>query len=514
MDSMPTKDQAPARMPQRPARRRGPKPPPSALAAQASASLEMAPHATWGGTVAILLSLMVAANNLPDGTSSEVAHVAAVWVGLGLLVSVGFDFALGWRNLIRADLMALAALYFLVFVEFLFDQTSFDRMILADDVKAGVYSSLCGFAGIALGRHVFGGRKPIRIELFQREVKPSHIMLLLYLCFCLGYLNIFMSVNFNVFTLIHEMMSPRFSQPWTRGRLGNLSTLLNEFFLFVYIIPAIAGVVFARSRRYSRFNLFAVSVIFFFTLFYGFSSGTRNVFASFLVTFLIAYGFALGREHVKRLMAVTVAVVLLLLFSTYAMLEFRNMGMRKWLNGAYAEPPKAEESFFVDRNLFVISSLTQVFPDLYPYLGWEVPYMALIRPIPRAFWPGKPEGMSVSVEEALGAEGLTLASSFVGESYLSGGNPAVFIAGLLFGMFTGWWSRLANASNSDFGILVYASGFFATVISMRSIFEFTTAALPTIGAITIGVVLLQKHRNAGPPQEGEGAPGQATGKRP
>ena len=51
-----------------------------------------------------------------------------------------------------------------------------------------------------------------------------------------------------------------------------------------------------------------------------------------------------------------------------------------------------------------------------------------------------------------------------------------------FGALTGWWSHLASAQNSELGILIYSSGFFATVISMRSLFVFTTALLPTVAA--------------------------------
>jgi len=81
------------------------------------------------------------------------------------------------------------------------------------------------------------------------------------------------------------------------------------------------------------------------------------------------------------------------------------------------------------------------------------------------------------------------------------GNVVVLIAGLLFGALTGWWSRLANPHNSDFGTLVYASGFFATVITMRSLFVLTTALLPTIGAMAIGYVLLQRHLVPPPPRK-------------
>jgi oligosaccharide repeat unit polymerase len=142
----------------------------------------------------------------------------------------------------------------------------------------------------------------------------------------------------------------------------------------------------------------------------------------------------------------------------------------------------------------VISQLSEIFPARYAHLGWEVPYLAIIRPIPRAIWKGKPEGMSLTMEEALQVEGLTLASTFIGEAYIAFGYPGIVAFGLLFGMFAGWWSHLASPRNSDFGILIYASGFFAVVISMRSLFVFTTAILPTLVTIIGGSLLIEKAR--------------------
>ena len=61
-------------------------------------------------------------------------------------------------------------------------------------------------------------------------------------------------------------------------------------------------------------------------------------------------------------------------------------------------------SFFVDYNIVNVSQLTEVFPASFEYLGLEIPLNALIRPIPRVLWPGKPEGLSVTIETALGSE--------------------------------------------------------------------------------------------------------------
>jgi len=74
------------------------------------------------------------------------------------------------------------------------------------------------------------------------------------------------------------------------------------------------------------------------------------------------------------------------------------------------------------------------------------------------------------------------------------GNVGVFLFGFFFGGMAGWWSCLATPRNSDLGILIYASGFFSTVISMRSLFVFTTAILPTVAAIIGGSLLIQKLR--------------------
>jgi hypothetical protein len=136
--------------------------------------------------------------------------------------------------------------------------------------------------------------------------------------------------------------------------------------------------------------------------------------------------------------------------------------------------------------------LIKYFPSSHPYLGWEVPYLALIRPIPRALWPGKPEGMSMTIEDAMDVDGMTIAASFIGEAHMSGGPVAVFLVGLFFGALTGWWGLLASPRNSELGILVYSSGFFAAVISMRSLFVFTTALLPTIASIVAGTFFVKK----------------------
>jgi len=73
---------------------------------------------------------------------------------------------------------------------------------------------------------------------------------------------------------------------------------------------------------------------------------------------------------------------------------------------------------------------------------------------------------------------------------MCGGIVVVFLTGLIFGFITGWWGHFASPKNSELGILIYSSGFFSAVISMRSLYVFTTALLPTAISIVIGIWLV------------------------
>ena len=102
---------------------------------------------------------------------------------------------------------------------------------------------------------------------------------------------------------------------------------------------------------------------------------------------------------------------------------------------------------------------------------------------------------------------------------MSGGMIAVLVTALFFGLLTGWWNFLASARNSELGILIYASGFFASVISMRSLFVFTTALLPTAAALVIGTFAVkhlaaQAARLAGRRTAFRGAPPRPPGRPP
>ncbi len=465
-----------------------------AVMARAKGVAATLPQPSVTGTILLLAALFLTWMSLEGETASALARHAAWGCAVGLALSLACDAGRGWLNLVRADVMALAALFFLTLFEFFYPQPNFDELVPPEYARAGIGCTLLGIGSVAVGRHFASLPNSPYWDVFTRPVRPGFLVGIFTFAMVVGYLHMFLAAGWNPLVVFDYWLAPRFAQPWGRGRLGDWRALVYELSLLIYLIPPLAGVVFARWREYRALALAWVGFGLLATLFYGFSSGTRNIFASYLVTFLIGFLFARGKTPLRTVVILCGICAGLLFFSTRVMLDFRGVGLKNYWNQQTEETLTEEQSLFVDYNLFVISQLTQLFPARYAHLGWEVPYLALVRPIPRALWPGKPEGMSITMEEALDVEGLTLASSFVGEAYIAFGNVGIVAFGLLFGWFAGWWSHLASPRNSPFGILMYASGFFAIVISMRSLFVFTTAILPTAAAIIGGSLLIDKLR--------------------
>jgi len=460
--------------------------------AKAAAEAPEHPKPDVNGTYIALVGLALTALIADGKVPSTLARASSI----GVLISVGLSMVVdlrrgGPRNLIRADIMAILSFYFLTLFEFLFPQPNFDSMTDLASTHQAVLCVELGLFGLLVGRHFLRPKKQPFSRTLTYEIPALWIVVIFWACVLIGYLHMLIAVNFNVVDMVGCFMDPRFTQPWQRGRLGDWKALVVELGMFIYLIPPLAGIMIARRHRYGALSLLLACAALLFTFFYGFTSGTRNIFASYLVTFLIAYCFALPFARQKELMILCAGSALVLVFATTFMLQFRNIGFRNYLNGDYDPPNTQARTLFVDYNLYSICCLVAVFPKQHPYLGLEIPYQALIRPIPRAIWPGKPEGLSSSIEDALGVDGVTIAASFVGEAYMSGGMIAVLIIALIFGALAGWWSYLAAPQNSELGILIYASGFFAAVISMRSLFVFTTALLPTVAALVMGTYVVR-----------------------
>ncbi len=438
-------------------------------------------HPTAAASVVMIVGLAITYLLLPDGGSVAIYRTAAIGVALAIGVGVFLE-AQRVRSLVRTDLLMIVALFGLTLLEFFFPQEAVEQMVSAHSATRGVEALFLGFCGLIIGRHFASRRRPRVASAVWVQWSPTTLFRLYLVLLFVGYLNMLWAVGFDPVELVDQMLRPRFSQPWTRGRLGGWFELLGEFGkLLLYLVPAVAGTVLAKPSRFTHLQITFVVLGFLFTLFHAFSSGTRNVFCIYLIIFLTAYVLLKPNISWKRVIVLSCAATGILYFSAYHMLQFRKVGLESYIErGVSGVAGWRKETLFIDNNLPVISRLTEIFPDRVDYLGWEFVSFAILRPIPRALWPSKPEKLSVAAEDALNVRGATLSSTFVGEAYMMGGYLAVVVVGLLFGWLAGWWNRFGWDLRSNAAVILYASGFFAALISMRSTIFLTTAMLPTI----------------------------------
>ena len=450
------------------------------------------PAASPNGTLVFLAGLGLAyIRSMGVDTPSEMARVAAITTLVALAISVFLDSRKGLRNLFRADFMCLVSLYSLTFAEFLFPQPDFDALLDTAQTATALRIILLGMAGLAIGRHLMAPQ-PMRSEWLNFSAISSKLLFKLFVgAALLGYLNMLIAVKFDPIALINGMLGPRFSEPWTRSREGGAGSLLSEWALMLYVLPPLAGVLWNRRKQLSIFQRLIVLAIFLLTMFQGFSGGTRNVFSAYIATCLMGYLLTLPKNTLWNT-AIPIGVAFLIVgYGSYHMLEFRTMGLRNYiLNGVY-EGDTTRKTLSVDYNLWAIGLLADAFPKKHDFIGSEIVVWSILKPIPRIFWPDKPEGLSVSIEEVVGADGWTVSATYLGEAYMMAGMAGVIGVSLVFGALAAWWNRLALQRQSDYAMIVFALGFFVAGITMRSMFWLTTMALPIVALIVFKKVLLR-----------------------
>ena len=226
---------------------------------------------------------------LPSESAAEVFTVAAIGVGIALVVATLIEGTRGIRTLVRVDILAFWALYGLTFLEFFFPQPGVNAMVSSAAAVDGTNVVLLGFAALAIGRNLVSKRASSRVHLASIDLRPRSVFLLFVLATLLGYFHIFLAVDFDPFEALRQMALPRFSQSWGRGRYGDAAALLYELGAVIYLIPPTAGLIFARAKEYSAIQKVIVAIVIAVTFFYGFASGTRNVFVTYVITFAGAY---------------------------------------------------------------------------------------------------------------------------------------------------------------------------------------------------------------------------------
>jgi hypothetical protein len=379
-------------------------------------------------------------------TPVEVATRAAYGAGITLIIALGLELTYNWKAALRPDTFAFIGLYFLTFFEFFFPQPGVNYSTTVPAITYACRLCFLAFSTMALGRHL--APKPPRplIRILQYQTSFGILLTLFISAFFFGILYMLLAVNFNVSEMISQMMRPRFTQPWARGRFGDWKALLNQIGDTMMLVPPLAGLLLARRERLGFISKLIILSGLLFSIFEAVASSTRNLLVTVLVSFLIGYGMNITRKRLIEFLALCVIFAIGFYYCCIIMLDTRSIGLSAYIDLLRASKSikivkqSGNRDFFIDLDLVNIAQLTDIIPGRRPYLGWEVPYVAAVGPIPRALWSGKPMGLSLPIEKAVEYphEDMTITATFVGESYMGGGWFGVALAGLFLGFLTAW----------------------------------------------------------------------------
>ncbi len=299
-------------------------------------------------------------------------------------------------------------------------------------------------------------------EVAAKPLTTQTIGRLVPVCFVLGMFNYAYSTGFDPAVMFSYLGEQRWAAPWGRSNLGGWGAFLDQMQYFGYVLPSLTALLIAR--RGFRPQVWVAIVLSGIMLAFLSQGGGRRIIGVTVGAAIIAW-IQTQRELNIRKAVIAAAAALGLLVGMQFMLNIRSIGYQEFaLRGGESE----YDYLHVDDNFLRLAQVIELVPAQYPFVEYQQIWFTMVRPVPRVFWPGKPVDAGIDFSAAVGARGVSLSTSIIGEWYLSYGWLAVVVGGWLHGRL----AKSANVLREDPRFLanpiVYALAVMVLVAGMRS----------------------------------------------
>jgi hypothetical protein len=164
-----------------------------------------------------------------------------------------------------------------------------------------------------------------------------------------------------------------------------------------------------------------------------------------------------------RKMVGSLVAIIALLWAMQFMLNIRTDGYQ-----SFVESGTDYDYLHVDDNFLRLAQTIQLIPSEHDYVYSKQVVFAVIRPVPRVFWPGKPIDPGFDLPSMIGMQGVSLSSSIIGEWYISYGWLAVIVGAWLHGRMALTANRLREIGKLAENPIVFALAIMILVSGMRS----------------------------------------------
>lgn len=419
--------------------------------------------------------------------ASTYQHYAIV-LALVLLLAPAESFVYeGSVAFLRADVLVATSIIYWALTDVLQGRYSLD--IVHPTSVQTTYILLAFFATVVLITSTIRLKVPrIITDAVDSSIHPQVLFSAIVICFLIGMVYFYWSSYWDFGYMIRSLTKSRFASPWARGISGGFGSLVEHLKYFGYLLPPATALYLYTQKKISVKVVVAIFLMLFFSAF-EFQGGGRRITGflagSFLLTFLIIRRFDLKLIHYIGVGVVGLLVLILLDMQ----LQFRNQGYEEMFNKYEVA---SFEEIRVDDNFLRIAQITELIPDQFPHSGLDYLIWTFTRPIPRAFWPGKPLGPGFDVANMVGAEGVSLTSTVVGESYASFGYVMLIITGTIFGMVCGTVNQFLYRPLGMLGIAMYALICLAIIAGVRSLVDMVIFSYAFWGMVVIHRVWLRK----------------------
>ena len=298
-------------------------------------------------------------------------------------------------------------------------------------------------------------------EIASRQMDTRTVARLVPVCFVLGMFNFAYATGFDLPRMFSYLGEPRWSAPWGRGQLGGWNSFADQLQYFGYVLPSLTALLIAR--RGFTFGTWLSILVSGVMLAFLSQGGGRRIIGVTVGAAIIVWIQAQEVIKARRLVIAGAAVVGLLTAMQF-MLNIRGQGYE-----AFAFRGESDYDYLhVDDNYLRLAQVIQIVPAEVPFVEHRQIWFTIVRPVPRAFWPGKPVDAGFDLPAILGKKGVSLSTSIIGEWYLTFGWLAVLIGAWLHGRLARTVNQLREFEIYKTNPIVYGLAVMVLVSGMRS----------------------------------------------
>jgi hypothetical protein len=414
------------------------------------------------GMVASALATLVALGLFPDNPSPQ---GALMWNAS--VLSAGIVFVPVFRILRRSPTMMNAenfvAFGYVYWILLDLIQGAYNLRDASDDSLRSAMLAV-GLSATAMWAGTIG--TPWRVprwlaDVASRPLDADTVRRIVPVCFVLGMLNYAYAVHFNLPEMFSYLGENRWAAPWGRGQLGGWGSFIDQMPYFGYVLPSLTALLIVKRGLFKFESLMALSATAIMLLFLS-QGGGRRIIGVTVGAAIIVWVQAQPGMQIKKLLG-SLAAVIALLWAMQFMLNIRTQGYQ-----SFVENGSEYDYLHVDDNFLRLAQTIQLIPAEHDYVYSKQIVFALIRPVPRVFWPNKPIDPGFDLSSTIGMRGVSLSSSILGEWYLSYGWLALLAGAWLHGRMALSANQLRELGRHAQNPIVFALAIMILVSGMRS----------------------------------------------